>query len=105
MIRRPPRSTLFPYTTLFRSAPSPRPVAVVERDMIRELVARGHIVVACGGGGPPVYHDPVLGLEGIDAVADKDRVAAALGREIAPDALPIPTNLDPVDHGHGTKHQ
>src|SRR2546429_7336459 len=25
MIRRPPRSTLFPYTTLFRSAPSRRP--------------------------------------------------------------------------------
>src|SRR2546430_9955112 len=24
MIRRPPRSTLFPYTTLFRSRPSPR---------------------------------------------------------------------------------
>src|SRR5436853_5644399 len=24
MIRRPPRSTLFPYTTLFRSAPAPR---------------------------------------------------------------------------------
>src|SRR2546430_10251811 len=25
MIRRPPRSTLFPYTTLFRSTPSARP--------------------------------------------------------------------------------
>src|SRR5438034_5593169 len=25
MIRRPPRSTLFPYTTLFRSAPRPTP--------------------------------------------------------------------------------
>src|SRR5256885_9831442 len=25
MIRRPPRSTLFPYTTLFRSAPAARP--------------------------------------------------------------------------------
>src|SRR3712207_7377416 len=25
MIRRPPRSTLFPYTTLFRSSPSPSP--------------------------------------------------------------------------------
>src|SRR3954471_7120712 len=25
MIRRPPRSTLFPYTTLFRSAPAHRP--------------------------------------------------------------------------------
>src|SRR3712207_7830803 len=27
MIRRPPRSTLFPYTTLFRSAPSTHPSA------------------------------------------------------------------------------
>src|SRR3989442_2897054 len=27
MIRRPPRSTLFPYTTLFRSAPSTTPCA------------------------------------------------------------------------------
>src|SRR5690348_18224457 len=27
MIRRPPRSTLFPYTTLFRSAPEVDPVA------------------------------------------------------------------------------
>src|SRR3712207_8401896 len=26
MIRRPPRSTLFPYTTLFRSPPDPPPV-------------------------------------------------------------------------------
>src|SRR3712207_8769326 len=26
MIRRPPRSTLFPYTTLFRSAPEPGPL-------------------------------------------------------------------------------
>src|SRR3712207_8355428 len=35
MIRRPPRSTLFPYTTLFRSdvvgAPDPRPVAEFAR--------------------------------------------------------------------------
>src|SRR6266446_9277486 len=28
MIRRPPRSTLFPYTTLFRSLPCPAPVRV-----------------------------------------------------------------------------
>src|SRR5438270_9562659 len=33
MIRRPPRSTLFPYTTLFRSSPAPcaRRVAVIAR--------------------------------------------------------------------------
>src|SRR3712207_8846860 len=33
MIRRPPRSTLFPYTTLFRSRPSPD----IKIDRIREL--------------------------------------------------------------------
>src|SRR2546425_8568796 len=32
MIRRPPRSTLFPYTTLFRSPPSPRVRRRVGRD-------------------------------------------------------------------------
>src|SRR5437879_11549714 len=31
-----------------RLAPSPRPVAIVERDMIRDLVAAGHIVVEIG---------------------------------------------------------
>src|SRR5690348_18417410 len=29
MIRRPPRSTLFPYTTLFRSVEGPRGVAII----------------------------------------------------------------------------
>src|SRR3712207_8740180 len=32
MIRRPPRSTLFPYTTLFRSELEPRPVVVRIRE-------------------------------------------------------------------------
>jgi len=88
-----------------RLAPSPKPTAVVERDMIRHLVSAGHIVVACGGGGPPVYDDPELRLEGIDAVVDKDRVAAILGREIGADVLLILTNVDAVYHGYGTKHQ
>src|SRR3989442_15426264 len=41
-----------------RIAPSPRPSAVVEREMIHHLVAAAHIVVACGGGGAPAYQDP-----------------------------------------------
>ncbi len=88
-----------------RLAPSPKPIAVVERGTIRHLVAAGHIVITCGGGGPPVYDDPELGLEGIDAVADKDRVAAILGREIGADVLLILTNVDAVYHGYGTGHQ
>src|SRR3712207_7691817 len=34
MIRRPPRSTLFPYTTLFRSGPATSPASCVSRGWI-----------------------------------------------------------------------
>ncbi|PYP32468.1 MAG: hypothetical protein DMD49_05880 [Gemmatimonadetes bacterium] len=88
-----------------RLAPSPRPIAVVERDTIRHLVAAGHIVIACGGGGPPVYDDPRLRLEGLDAVADKDRVAAILGHGVAADVLLILTNVDAVYRAYGTPGQ
>lgn len=88
-----------------RLAPSPRPTAVVERDTVRHLVAAGYIVIACGGGGPPVHDDPALHLEGLDAVVDKDRVAAILGREIAADVLLILTNVDAVYHAYGTPRQ
>src|SRR2546425_2496805 len=49
MIRRPPRSTLFPYTTLFRSAVQRGRgvVHVLERD-IRKLPERGPELVAAG---------------------------------------------------------
>src|SRR3989454_7926604 len=40
MIRRPPRSTLFPYTTLFRSGPV-RPVVVVPRDQVQDHAGDG----------------------------------------------------------------
>src|SRR5438874_10713172 len=38
MIRRPPRSTLFPYTTLFRSSP-PQYLAVQIPDVVGDVVA------------------------------------------------------------------
>src|SRR3712207_6876292 len=41
MIRRPPRSTLFPYTTLFRSQPHPRRGERRDEDADR-LAGRGH---------------------------------------------------------------
>src|SRR5439155_11406126 len=40
MIRRPPRSTLFPYTTLFRSSDAPVQLAVQVQD--RDVDARSH---------------------------------------------------------------
>ncbi len=88
-----------------RLAPSPRPVGIVESQMVHDLSVAGYIVIAGGGGGPPVYRDPKLGLEGIDAVADKDRVAAILGREIQADVLLILTNVKAVYRAYGTPQQ
>jgi carbamate kinase len=88
-----------------RLAPSPQPIAIVERAMVQALVRDGHIVIACGGGGPPVYEHGSLGLEGIDAVADKDRVGAILGRDISAQVLLILTDVDAVYRGWGTPTQ
>ncbi len=91
-----------PRGNLRRLVPSPVPVEIVESDMVRELVLRGDIVIAAGGGGIPVYRDPVLGLEGVDAVVDKDRAAAILGREIGAKILLILTDVDGVYENWGT---
>src|SRR2546427_2323544 len=39
MIRRPPRSTLFPYTTLFRSKPTQAPWVFEQRQIVGVLAA------------------------------------------------------------------
>jgi len=85
-----------------RLAPSPEPTDVVESDAVRQLVREGKIVIASGGGGPPVYYDQALRWEGVDAVVDKDRVAAILGRRVGADALLILTDVDAVYRGWGT---
>lgn len=85
-----------------RVVPSPRPVSIVERPMIRSLIAEGHLVIAAGGGGTPVYEAAGLGLEGIDAVIDKDRAAAILGRDVDAETLVILTDVECVYLGFGT---
>lgn len=81
---------------------SPSPLAIHEIGTIRELVTEGTIVIACGGGGIPVYRDPRLGLEGVDAVVDKDFAAAVLARELNAELLVILTDVDAVYADWGT---
>ncbi|MDH4352078.1 MAG: carbamate kinase [Gemmatimonadota bacterium] len=88
-----------------RLAPSPTPVDVVESAAVQQLVGEGKIVVAGGGGGSPVYRHPTLGWEGVDAVVDKDRVAAILGQRLGADTLLILTNVDAVYADWGTPAQ
>jgi carbamate kinase len=84
---------------------SPTPLAVHEIGVIGRLVRAGTIVVACGGGGAPVYHDPALGWEGVDAVVDKDLAAAVLARELGAELLLILTDVDAVYADYGTPAQ
>jgi carbamate kinase len=85
-----------------RMATSPVPLGVVEFPIIQRLLDQGALVIAAGGGGPPVYQDPLLGLEGLDAVVDKDRVSSILGTQLGAEVLMILTNVDAVFDGWGT---
>ena len=85
-----------------RMATSPLPLGVVEFPAIKRLLELGVVVIAAGGGGAPVYLDPLLGLEGLDAVVDKDRVSAILASQLDAEVLMILTNVDAVFEGWGT---
>ena len=84
---------------------SPRPLAIHEIATIRTLLEHDTVVIACGGGGIPSYRDPVLGLEGVDAVADKDLAAAVLASELGAELFLILTDVDAVYTGWGTEQQ
>jgi len=88
-----------------RVVASPMPLEIIEREMIRSLVDEGHLVIAAGGGGTPVYRTAEGDLEGVDAVIDKDRAAAILGLDIGAEVLLILTDVDAVYADYGTDRQ
>ncbi len=90
---------------LRRVVGSPAPLGIVELRAIRTLVEDGMLVMACGGGGAPVYAHPTLGWEGIDAVIDKDLAAAVLARDLGAEILLVLTDVDAVYAGWGTPDQ
>ena len=90
---------------LRRVVGSPAPIRVRELAVIRTLVRKGFLVIAAGGGGAPVYEHPTLGWEGVDAVVDKDLVAAVLARDLDAELLLILTDVDAVYADWGTPSQ
>ena len=88
-----------------RVVPSPIPLTCLEKDVIRKLLDHHYIVIAAGGGGIPVYIDPKLGYEGVDAVIDKDRASAVLGREVGAELFLILTSIDQAAINFGKPNQ
>src|SRR3712207_7219249 len=78
MIRRPPRSTLFPYTTLFRSAG--RPVRCLVRDPRRLGENRVRVQLALGDlTDPPSFRNALRGVKTVvHLAASGDRKSTRL---------------------------
>lgn len=77
-----------------RVVPSPFPKYIMHGKSIKTLVNSGVVIIAGGGGGIPVFNNENGFLEGIDAVIDKDYVAAKLGHIIKANELWILTDID-----------
>ncbi len=88
-----------------RVVPSPIPHKIVQLPTIRRLLSQGVTVVCCGGGGIPVVRDPDNGIEGIEAVIDKDRVSALLGTQLGARQLFLTTGTDAIYRDFPTENR
>ncbi|MFN3873787.1 MAG: carbamate kinase [Ignavibacterium sp.] len=79
-----------------RVVASPQPKDIINKKIIKELVRKGNIVIAAGGGGVPVYQDKNKMLHGVEAVIDKDLASALLAYEIEADEFFILTDVPKV---------
>ena len=88
-----------------RCVASPKPKSIIEIDTIRALVDAGHVAIACGGGGIPVYRTEGNHLKGAGAVIDKDFASELLAEELDADALIILTAVEKVAINFGKPNQ
>ena len=88
-----------------RVVASPQPQSIVEIDSIRDMVEAGLVVVACGGGGIPVFKTEGNHLKGAAAVIDKDFASCVLAQQLDADMLIILTAVEKVAVNFGKPNQ
>lgn len=88
-----------------RVVPSPKPIDIVEKDVIKSLINTGFVVIAVGGGGIPVVKTASNTYEGIDAVIDKDFATSLLAKQINAETLIITTGVSRVCINYGKPNQ
>lgn len=88
-----------------RVVPSPKPLEIVEQDVIKLLLDNDTVVIAGGGGGIPVIRLPNGDLQGCAAVIDKDLASCLLAKNLKADLFMISTGVDKValDFGKPTQ--
>lgn len=87
-----------------RVVPSPKPVRIIEQDIIRNLLDGGVTVIAAGGGGIPVIEERGR-LKGIEAVIDKDYASALLATGIRANLFLISTTVEKVALNFGKTNE
>jgi carbamate kinase len=88
-----------------RVVPSPRPIEILELDVIRQLVESGTVTIAAGGGGIPVIRDDKDHYVGVEAVIDKDLAASLLAQNLGADVFVISTAIEKVCLNFGKPDQ
>lgn len=88
-----------------RVVPSPDPKAIIERDLVLDLLEKDVIVIASGGGGIPVVKDPDGKLRGVEAVIDKDLAGERLAADVKADIFLILTDVQAVAINWGKPEQ
>lgn len=85
--------------------PSPDPLRIVEGDIIKKMLDDDIIVIASGGGGMPVIEKEGWGLDGLEAVVDKDLAAERLAEAVDAQVLLILTDVEKVYLHYNTPEQ
>jgi len=88
-----------------RVVPSPLPIDIVPKWMVRDLVMSGRVVIAAGGGGIPVIINSRGLYEGVEAVIDKDYASSLLAREVGAELFIILTGISRVYYHFGRPDQ
>lgn len=76
--------------------PSPDPLQIIEGPIIKQMLEQNITVIAAGGGGMPVIQKKDWGLDGIEAVVDKDLASERLAESINAETMLILTNVEHV---------
>jgi carbamate kinase len=87
-----------------RVVPSPIPVDVVEKEIVKTLVDREYIVITVGGGGIPVVKEGNA-LKGVAAVIDKDFASEKIAEILDVDYFVILTAVEKVAINFGKPNQ
>lgn len=88
-----------------RVVPSPLPQEILELGAIQTLVRAGFVVIACGGGGIPVFIQENGELRGVEAVIDKDYASSLLAQTLGVDLFLIATAVEQVAIHFKQPHQ